>query len=154
MMNAATLLLVHSYYRWVVLVAMVIQLYWLLTHARKGSIFSRKHYYVLVAYTLLYDVQLLIGWLLYINSALVDAFLNNISAGVKNRQLRFFGLEHVSMMSLAILLFNVATLRARKKIGKVGIFKSLIKWYLCIYLLILSSIPWSFSPLTSRPNFR
>ena len=154
MTNAATLLIFHSYYRWVVLMALLTQLPWLLFHAKKGSIFSKEHFFILIAYTLLYDIQLIIGWLLYLNSPLVDAFLKDVGTGVKNRQLRFFGLEHVSMMSLAILLINIATLRVRRKVGSVGIFKSLVKWYLCISLIILTSIPWSSSPLTSRPNFR
>ncbi|TDS11768.1 hypothetical protein [Sphingobacterium paludis] len=154
MLNAAALLVSHSYYRWLVLLAMLTQLGWLIFHTKKGSQFSKKHYYVLLTFTLLYDVQLIIGWLLYLHSPLVDAFLDDVSAGVKNRQLRFFGLEHVSVMSIAILLFNMVTIRAFKKIGRPNMFKSLLKWHVCIYLLILSSIPWSFSPLTSRPNFR
>lgn len=153
-MDSSTLLILHSYYRWVVLLVLCIHLGWLHYHKSKASIFNKGHFSTLLIFTLLYNIQLLLGWMLYLQSPLVDAFLNNIAEGTRNRQLRFFGLEHVTMMSTAILLFNISLYRCRRKIGKPGVFHALLIWFYILLFLVLSSIPWSFSPLTSRPNFR
>lgn len=136
-----------------VLLALIFQLVWIYINHKNKSEFKSKHYQLLIFFTLIYDFQLILGWLLYLNSPLVSAFWNDIGAGVKNRQLRFFGIEHMSMMTLAILLINLFTFTVRKKIGSNG-FSYLAKRYIWIAIFILSSIPWSFSPLTSRPNWR
>ncbi len=153
-MDASTLLIFHSYYRWVVLLAMLFQLAWLWWNNRCQTVFLQKHFYIVLGLSILYDIQLLIGFLLYFHSPLVDAFLQNVGLGIKNRQLRFFGLEHASVMSVALLLSNIVAFRCAKKVGQQHVFRYVLRWYIAIYLLVLSSVPWSFSPLTSRPSFR
>ncbi len=153
-MDVSALLIFHSYYRWVVLLAMLFQLAWLWYNNRRQTVFVHKHLYIVLGLTILYDVQLLIGFLLYCHSPLVDAFLQNVGLGIKNRQLRFFGLEHASVMSVALLLGNIVAIRCAKKVGQQQVFRYVLRWYTAIFLLILSSVPWSFSPLTSRPSFR
>ncbi|MFD1770569.1 hypothetical protein [Sphingobacterium suaedae] len=153
-MDTSYLLILHSYYRWVVLAVMVMQGCWLLVHRSKRTIFSRRHFMILLACTMLYNVQGIIGLLLYCHSPLVKGFLADFGAGVKNRQLRFFGMEHITMMLLALIFINIVTLFCWRKIGQQQTFATISKCYLWIYLMILASIPWSFSPLTSRPNFR
>jgi hypothetical protein len=146
-------LIFHSYYRWAVLFALVSQLIWLYINQRNNTIFQIKHYQLVIVFTFIYNIQFVLGWLLYLNSPLVTGFWSDIASGVKNRQLRFFGLEHMFMMTLAVLLINVFTLTVKSKINKNG-FRYLWKRYIWITLIIISSIPWSFSPLTSRPNLR
>lgn len=147
------LLVFHSYFRWVVLFVLISQLIWLYINQRNKVIFQIKHYQLLIFLTIIYDLQLILGWLLYANSPLVTGFWGNIPESIKNRQLRFFGLEHMTMMTIAIILINYFSFRSKQKIGLHG-FHYLWKRYIWISLIILSSIPWSFSPLTSRPNWR
>lgn len=153
-MQFSTLLVFHSYFRWIVLTAMFLQFIWLYINQKNNSLFSPKQYYLLLFFTLIYDIQLVLGFLLYSESILVQSFWNDISLGIKNRQIRFFGLEHVFMMTLGVFLVNLYTIITFKSINQKDIFRYLWKRYLWIFFIILSSIPWSFSPLTSRPNFR
>lgn len=153
-MDASTLLIFHSAYRWVVLCAMLVQILWIYIGHRRKVAFNKKQFYILLGFTLIFDVQLLLGWLLYLESALVSSFWRDITVGIKSRQMRFFGLEHMSMMTLGILLINLYTALAYRKLGQTGVFTFLWKPYLIIYFIILSSVPWSFSPLTHRPNIR
>ena len=153
-MDFSTLIVYHSYYRWVVLLAMLIQIGWIFIEHKKKTIFTIHHFRFLLLFTLIVNIQLLIGWLLFLQSNIAQDFWKNVPQNIKNRQMRFFGLEHMSMMSLGIVLSNMYTFLAYKKRKQKEVFTYLLKRYLIIYLIILSSIPWSFSPLTSRPNFR
>lgn len=107
----------------------------------------------MIGLTIIYDIQFFIGWVLYLNSPLVTAFWNDISIGIKTREVRFFGLEHMTMMTLAVMMINIVSLLVKKKVGSNG-FTYLWKRYIWISLMILASIPWSFSPFTNRPNLR
>ncbi|MGB7528037.1 hypothetical protein [Sphingobacterium cellulitidis] len=147
------LLILHSYFRWLVLFALLFQIVWIFINHRKNKVFSSKDYQILIGLTIIYDIQFFIGWVLYLNSPLVTAFWKDISIGIKTRQVRFFGLEHMSMMTLAVMIINIVSLLAKRKIGSNG-FTYLWKRYIWISLMILTSIPWSFSPFTNRPNFR
>lgn len=154
MLDSSFILIVHSYYRWIVLVMMLLQAYWIISRYKQEKKFSKIDFKILFVFTTIFNIQLVIGWLLYLNSTLALSFWNDIATNVKHRQIRFFGLEHMSMMTLAIILANIQTYRSYYRINKKEVFKSLFKTYIWIYFIILSSIPWSFSPLTSRPNFR
>ena len=147
------LLIFHSYYRWLVLLALISQLLWLYLNQKNNSIFKINHFKCVVVFTLIYDIQLISGWWLYLNSPIILGFWHDAALGVKNRQLRFFGIEHNTMMTLAVLMINLFTIKVKSKIGENG-FNYLWKRYLWITVFILSSIPWSFSPFTSRPNWR
>lgn len=153
-MGSSQLLTWHSYFRWLILLAMLVQILWIYIHHKKRTTFTGRHLFILILFTCIYDMQLCIGWVLYLQSPIVDSFWNNVALGVKQRDLRFFGLEHMTMMSLAIVLLNFCTFKSWKKLREPGVFTYLWKRYWIIYLMILSSIPWSFSPLTARPNFR
>lgn len=153
-MQITDLLILHSYYRWLVLFVMLVQIVWLWLGYRSNKAFTLLDFYFLISCTIVYDVQLVVGWLLYIESPIVQSFWSDFGLGVKQRQMRFFGMEHVTMMTLGIFLVNMYTIITAKKHYSQQTFKYLWKRYLWIYFIILTSIPWSFSPLTSRPNFR
>lgn len=152
-MNYSHWLLYHSYYRWIVLIAMLIQIIWVYINHSNKTTFELKHYQWLVLFCMVYNIQLVLGWMLYLTSPISNAFWDDLPANLKNRQLRFFGLEHMSMMTLGIILMNTLTFLVKKKVGT-SAFTYLWKRYIFIYIIILASVPWSFSPLTSRPNFR
>jgi len=146
-------LIFHSYFRWVVVLALFFQLSWIFYHYNKQTIFLAKHHKTLTYFTLIYNIQFLLGWTLYLNSPIITAFWNDVSLGLKNRPLRFFGIEHMIMMTFAIGLINTYTHSVKRKIGSNG-FSYLLKRYILIILIVFSSIPWSFSPFTNRPNWR
>jgi hypothetical protein len=99
-------------------------------------------------------LQLVIGLTLYFISPIVDYFLHNFKTAVQMRQIRFFGMEHVTMMLIGITLITIGSAKARRKLHDKAKFKTMAIWFTIALLVILSSVPWSFSPLISRPNFR
>lgn len=148
------LLELHSILRWLVLTALLITFFCLLFKKFTNGIFTNQNYRFLQIICVLLNIQLIVGVLLFYESPLVSMFWNNFNETVKLRQPRFFGLEHPSMMLLGILLFNYFTFKMRKKINTSQAVSYFLIRFIFILIIILSSIPWSFSPLTSRPNFR
>jgi len=99
-------------------------------------------------------VQLIIGLWLYFISPIVAYFLYNFSTAVHNRQVRFFGMEHVTMMLTGIILITIGSAKAKRKSTDQEKFRTMAIWFTIALLVILTSVPWSFSPLVSRPLFR
>lgn len=148
------LLALHSIFRWIILLSFLITIVILVFNILKNKPFSKQNYRFLQAVCLLLNSQLIVGILLFYNSHLVNLFWLNFQEALKLRQPRFFGLEHPSMMILGVLLFNFFSFKMRNKINSTKANYYFLKCFLIILFIILSSIPWSFSPLTSRPDFR
>jgi hypothetical protein len=148
------LLATHSLLRWLVLVSLLYSIF----IAYRGWLFNKTYTRVddrvRSVTTTIVHIQLVIGVWLYCISPVVHYFLHNFSEGVHNRQIRFFGMEHISMMVIAVTVFTIGSSKARRKPTDREKFKTMATWFTAALLIILSSIPWSFSPLISRPNFR
>lgn len=148
------LLALHSLIRWLVLFSLLFALY----RAYRGWLGKKTYTQFdnlsrLGAATTAH-VQLVIGLALYFISPIVRYFLSHFSVAVHEREIRFFGMEHITMMLTAIVIITIGSAKARRKASDKEKFRTMAIWFTIGLLLILSSIPWSFSPLTSRPNVR
>ncbi len=149
-----TLLALHSLIRWLVLVSLVFAIVlayrgWLLKKPYLKFDNSVRHITATVAH-----IQLVLGIWLYFVSPIVAYFLHHFSTAVHERTIRFFGMEHVTMMLVGITVITIGSARAKRKTTDAERFKTMAIWFTIALLIILSSIPWSFSPLISRPSFR
>src|SRR3954470_22790976 len=101
-------LLVHSWLRWAVLAALVLVVVPSALGRRSAvptwSTADERTHVVLVS---LVDLQLLVGLWLYGASPFARAFLADVGGNMHNRMLRFFGLEHITMMLIAVILVHV-----------------------------------------------
>ena len=89
------LLATHSLLRWLVLTSLLYSIFiayrgWLLKKP-----FTKVDDLVRSVTTTIVHIQLVIGVWLYCISPVVHYFLHNFSEGVRNRQIRFFGMEHI-----------------------------------------------------------
>ncbi len=149
-----TLLALHSLFRWLVLISMLYAIF----RAYRGWLghkaFTKHDNVARSAAAAIAHVQLVLGLWLYIISPVVRYFLGNLSEGMHNRQIRFFGMEHITMMLLGITVVTIGSAKARRKPTGEQKFKTMAIWFTIALLIILSSVPWQFSPLISRPYFR
>jgi hypothetical protein len=148
------LLALHSVIRWLVLVSLLYSIFiayrgWLIKRP-----FTKADGMIRSVTTTIAQTQLVIGVWLYCISPVVSYFLHNFSAAVRERQIRFFGMEHITMMIIAITVLTMGSSKARRQPADQQKFKTMAIWFTTALVIILSSIPWSFSPLTARPNFR
>ena len=150
----SVLLLLHSYNRWLVLISLVFTIFrsyqgWL-RHKHFTKFDDRTRH---ITATIVH-IQLLLGLWLYAISPLVSFFLHHFEEAEKEREIRFFGMEHSSMMLVAVVLISIGSAKAKRKAADKEKFKTMAIWFSLGLLIILSSIPWQFSPLVSRPFLR
>ncbi len=88
-------------------------------------------------------IQLIIGLVLYVISPLV--IFN--AASMKNHVLRFYLVEHISLMLIAIVLVTLGYSFGKKAVDQTAGARKMFYYYLIGFVLILISIPWPFRNL-------
>lgn len=144
-------LIIHSLNRWFVLGSLILFMGCYKFNPRKTEqIGVSLTNFILIGINL----QLILGVLLFYQSPISNFFWSDLPETMKPREIRFFGLEHTTVMLVAIGIIDYAIIRWKKSNQDSKSLKKLFQWVVIGTLLILSSIPWSFSPLISRPLFR
>jgi hypothetical protein len=138
----------HSWMRWFALVAGVGA-----TLAALTGRDSRTDRWGLLLMMAL-DIQMLIGLLLYlVLSPFTKEALQNFPAAMQNPQLRFWAVEHVSLMVAAVVLAHVGRVLARKaRTPGAKRTRSLVCFGLAT-LAMLAATPWP-GMANGRPLFR
>jgi hypothetical protein len=150
----AFILALHSLIRWFVLASLLFALYRAYAGWLGNKVYSKFDDRVRVITATIAHIQLTVGLWLYFISPIANYFISHFKEAVHERQIRFFGMEHVTMMLIGITLITIASAKAKRKTIDQDKFKTMAIWLTIALLVILSSIPWSFSPLISRPLFR
>lgn len=147
-------LIFHSAWRWVVLVMLFWTIFRFFSAYRQQRPFTASDNFMRQWAATSVHIQFLLGILLYFTSPVVDYFLHNFKEGMGEREIRFFGMEHVTVMFIAVAVISAGSSKAKRLSDHRRKFKTVVVYYLIGLLLILSSIPWPFSPLVSRPWMR
>ena len=96
------LLATHSLIRWLVLTSLLYSV----IIAYRGWLFKKTYTradgVIRSVTTTIAHIQLVIGVWLYCISPVVSYFLHNFNTAVREREIRFFGMEHITMMIIAI----------------------------------------------------
>lgn len=153
-MNYYTLLVLHSFIRWIVLLALIFSLFRAYRGYKYRLDFTKIDEYLRLTSLIFAHFQLVLGLGLYFSSPIVMYFLSNFKEAIHQREIRFFGMEHISVMVVAIILITIGTIKSKRQQNDRDKFRIMYKWYGIALLAILSSIPWAFSPLVHRPYFR
>ena len=126
----------HSGLRWVVLILLI----WAIANAFSAKHFEKKHKMVNLFAMVTLHIQLVIGLIQYFTSAKVQ-----FSEGwMQNPLLRFYGMEHLAGMLLAIILITIGYSKAKRKENDADKFKVIRLFYSIGLIIILLSIPWPF----------
>ncbi|MBQ4912843.1 hypothetical protein J8L85_00240 [Maribacter sp. MMG018] len=150
----STVLILHSIFRWLVLLSLVYAIF----RAGRGyftkSSFSFwdnkvRHWTATIAH-----VQLILGMLVYMKSPLVQYYFANFKTSISNWDLTFFGLFHFTLMVVAIVLITIGSAKAKRKATDLEKFKTILLWFSIALTIIFIAIPWPFSPLANRPYIR
>lgn len=132
----------HSFLRWVLLLLLVMTIIkafsgwfgkkYFNSTDRKLSLFT-----MIAAHT-----QLLLGLVLYIKSPWVR--FGDMAAAMKDSILRFWTVEHILGMVVAIVLITIGNSRAKKGATDEKKFKALAILFTLALVIIIASIPWPF----------
>ena len=74
-------------------------------------------------------------------------FLENVKDSMSVYELRFFAVEHTSIMLLAIILITIGSFKSKRIDDERKKYKTQIIYFTIGLVLILVSIPWNLSPL-------
>jgi hypothetical protein len=143
-------LTLHSWLRWAALVAGVVAIFSLLS-SRDTS--GRADFWGFVL-TIVLDVQFLLGVLLYgVLSPFTAEAMRDFGAAMRNPGLRFFAVEHVTLMLAALVLVHVGRILARKAATVDAKRMRLLICFGLATLLMVLAIPWP-GMASGRPLFR
>ncbi|MGR3810320.1 hypothetical protein [Jiulongibacter sp. NS-SX5] len=150
----ALLLPAHSLFRWFVLVSLLVSIIMAFHGWKTNKTFGKldnsiRHWTATFAH-----IQLLLGLSLYFISPLITYFLCDFPETIHQREFRFFGMEHSLMMLIGIVVVTIGSAKAKRKPTHAEKFRTIAIWYSIGLLIILSSVPWPFSPFTARPYIR
>jgi hypothetical protein len=150
----ATVLTLHSAFRWLVLGSLVYALCRAYLGYTANQPFTKtddavRHWTATIAH-----VQLLLGMALYISSPVVKANFASLRETGFALSEAFFTVLHPLLMLVAVVLVTIGSALAKRRPTARAQFQTMLLWYGVALLSILSFIPWPFSPLASRPLFR
>jgi len=134
----ATVLILHSWIRWGALITGV----GAVLAALNGGAAARAERWGR-SLTMMLDLQMLLGLLLYLvvspNMQMIRA---NFGEAMQSRQLRFWAMEHITAMVVAVVLAHVGTVLARKaSTPSARRTRQLICYGLSTLLMIVAT-PW------------
>jgi hypothetical protein len=147
-----TVLALHSWIRWIALIAAVGTTLAALRGKVAGAN-SLADRWGMIAMMVL-DTQMLLGLLLYfVLSPNTKAIMENFGAAMKDPALRFWAVEHTVTMFAAIALAHVGRVLARKAVSPDAKRMRLLICFGLATVLIIVGMPWPGRP-GGRPLFR
>ena len=144
----ATVLFIHSWIRWIALVASVGTV---LAAIRRQDATTER--WAMVAMMAL-DIQMLIGLILYLGlSPNMSEILAHFGDAMKDPTARFWAVEHITAMFGAVILAHAGRVLARKARSADAKRFRLLVCFGVATLLMIAGMPWPGRP-GGRPLFR
>jgi hypothetical protein len=147
-----TVLTLHSWIRWIALVAGV----GVTLAALRGKVQGESSIadrWAMVAMMAL-DIQMLVGLILYLGlSPTMQEILNHFGESMRRADTRFYAVEHITAMFAAVALSHVGRVLARKAKNPAAKRTRLLVTFGLATLLMVVGMPWPGRP-GGRPLFR
>jgi len=137
------LLGLHSLLRWIILLLLIINLFRSLVNADSPfTEYDKKWNLRLLIFT---HVNIVLGLYQYFFGEKGFTFFTQFGAAVmKDSYMRFWAVEHITGMIIAVVLITISRSVAKKDIPAIKKNKRLATLYIIALIIILASIPWPF----------
>jgi len=136
-----TILIAHSWLRWLALVAAFGATFAVVRNQVEGerSIADRWGLILMMAL----DTQMLLGLIMYLAvSPNMEQIRANFPAAMKDPTARFWAVEHITMMFAAVILAHVGRVLARKATSVTAKRTRLLICFSLTTILLIAGIPW------------
>ncbi len=132
----------HGWNRWLVLAAAAVALVaayagWLRGGTYGGAVRTSAEVFIG-----LLGLQVLLGLVLYALSPLVRTGLADLGAAMAVKELRFFSVEHITGMLIAMTAAQVGAVRVRRASTDGAKLRQAAIWRTVAVAAVLASIPW------------
>ena len=125
----------HSGLRWIVLILIIINVINALGGFSGKKVWSEKDKKLSLFALISTHLQTILGLVLYFMSPKVQFSSNTMG----NSMLRFFTMEHLVMMFIAVVLVTIGN-----RMSKAGNVKRVFWYYFIALVIIIAAIPWPF----------
>ena len=151
----SVLLFIHSWLRWFVLIGLFSCVIVGINGLISSKNFTNPIKKLVVISVAIVHTQFFMGLILYFLSPVTIFFTTHFSEAIRMQENRFFGIEHSIMMVVSVAIVTIGARLSKKQINDKDKFKIIAIWFTTALIIILISIPWSFSPIAPhRPLFR
>ncbi len=147
------LLYLHSFLRWVILLLALIAIYKSYTGMVSGKPFTAGDKKTGLFLMIAAHTTLLIGLYQWIVGPWGLKNIENMGFGavMKDPVARFYGVEHLTGMIIAIILITIGRGVSKKNIPDRSKHKKTFWFFLVALIIILASVPWPFRAGIARP---
>jgi hypothetical protein len=147
------LLYLHSILRWVILVLGVVAVFKSYSGMTAGKPFSAGDRKVGLFLMIAAHTTLVVGLYLWLSGPYGLANIRNLGFGevMKDRVYRFYAVEHLFGMLVAIVLITLGRGAAKKPISDMAKHKRTFWFILVALVIILATVPWPFREGIARP---
>jgi hypothetical protein len=130
----------HSWTRWLVLILGIYAIVNSYLGWKAGREFFAKDKKINMSFVGSLHLQFLLGIILFFQSPNVQNALANMGAAMKDKMLRFWSVEHTTMMVIAIIVAQVGSIVSKKAPSDSLKFKKAFIWFSVAMIIILVSI--------------
>ncbi|HTL82213.1 MAG TPA: cytochrome B [Bacteroidia bacterium] len=142
---------VHSALRWVLLIFLLITIFKSMSGWLGKKTFTSSDRKLAVTTVIFAHLQLIIGLILYFQGKWYQS-IDTTDEMMKSVH-RFFGMEHVTMMLLAIIFITVGSASSKRASSDTRKHKRIFVWFLISLVVILAAIPWPFMAKFANLNW-
>jgi len=129
----------HSGLRWLFLLIIIFAIVNAFRKWKSGEKFGAKDKLISILAIALTHTQAIIGFILYFGQGRYKGF-----SEMGDRVLRFYAVEHLMGMLLAVILITIGHSKAKKAAKDKAKFRKIFVWFSIALLIVLISIPWPF----------
>jgi len=136
----------HSVLRWLILGVLLVAIVMAFLGIQRKSSFNNQDNKAGLLLTLVADLQLVLGLVLYVIGAWGIKNIQNLGMKevMKDGYARFFAMEHILMMLIAIVLIHIGRAKSKRSFNDLSKHKISFWFYTIALVLILAAIPWPF----------
>lgn len=134
----------HSSFRYLVLLFILLALIDALIGFMTGRTYKKQSKIFSLLALITAHIQLVVGLLLYFLGGKGFQAIMNVEGFMKNEMLRFYAVEHISLMIIAIALITVGYSKAKRQSEAKRKYKTVLIFYGIGLLIIFAMIPWPF----------
>lgn len=137
-------LLLHNTLRWLILLSLVITLVKYFVSWLGNKPWGKLDNILGISFVSLMDLQLIVGLALYFFlSPVTNMAFADFGVAMKNTDLRFYAVEHLTIMLAAVILVHIGRAKSKKSKTDVGKFRTAIIYFVISLVLMIAAIPWS-----------
>lgn len=134
----------HSGLRWLVLAAIVGAIVKSAMSLSSGKAYDALDNKLSLFALIFSHIQLLLGLALYMGRGWISVIIDDPSTAMKEGGIRFWAVEHIFGMVIAIALITIGRIASKKAATDKGKFKKVLIYFSIGLLIIFATIPWPF----------